>query len=225
RPDAPSRLIGACFGLESAGVRHVVFGLFLALLVGSPSAAKDASPTPTPSFDWTGVWAVFDEGIDLVNLAVAADGTVATTRQTESAAPEVGRWEATDDALFVRYESGRGETILRHASGFRHVARREDPESKERSTRVGAAFRITSAAVPFVGAWRVNGASSPTVITLRSDGTADRLSEPKTSGAWHVAEGRAGIRWQDGAEEAFDPKRSGIQRAGPRATPKRADDE
>ena len=199
--------------------------LFASLLAGVPSAAEEPTPTPAPSFDWTGVWAVFDEGVDLVNLAVVADGTVATTRRADDATVEVGRWQATDDALFVRYDSGRGETILRHASGFRHVSRREDRETGERSTRVGAAFRITSPTVPFVGAWRVNDTSNPALTLLRSDGTADRLSEPRASGLWRVRDGRAGIRWQDGAEETFDPARPGIRRAGPRAAAKRADDE
>ncbi|MCI0637153.1 MAG: hypothetical protein L0206_25045 [Actinobacteria bacterium] len=196
-----------------------------ALLLASASGAKEPAPTPPPSFDWTGVWAVFDEGIDLVNLAVTSDGTVATTRRSSSATPEAGRWEATDDALFVRYESGRGETILRHASGFRHVSRKEDAESGERTTRIGAAFRITSPTVPFVGAWRLEGANNLAVVVLRSDGTADRMTEPPTTGLWRVVEGRAGIRWQDGAEEAFDPSRPGVRRAAPRVTAKRADDE
>ena len=204
-------------------MRRAAFAVLVACLVGVPSAAKEPTPTPAPSFDWTGVWAVFDEGVDLVNLAVAADGTVATTRRSGDAAGEVGRWQATDDALFVRYDSGRGETILRHASGFRHVSRREDRETGERTTRVGAAFRITSPTVPFVGAWRVNG--NPAVTLLRSDGTAERLSAPRASGLWRVLDGRAGIRWQDGAEEAFDPSRPGVRRAGPRAPTKLSDDE
>ena len=204
-------------------MRRAALALLVAsLLAGVPSAAKEPTPTPPPSFNWTGVWAVFDEGVDLVNLAIAGDGTVATTRRSDAATAEVGRWQATDDALFVRYDSGRGETILRHASGFRHVARREDLESGERTTRVGAAFRITSPTVPFVGAWHVN---DPAVTLIRSDGTADRLSEPRASGLWRVLDGRAGIRWQDGAEETFDPSGPGIRRAGPRAVAKRADDE
>jgi hypothetical protein len=206
-------------------VRRAALALLAACLGSTPIGAKDPTPAPAPSFDWTGVWAVFDEGIDLVNLAVVADGTVATTRRAEDASIEVGRWQATEDALFVRYDSGRGETILRHASGFRHVSRREDRETGERTTRVGAAFRITSPTVPFVGAWRVNGTNDAALALLRSDGTADRLSEPRASGLWRVRDGRAGIRWADGAEETFDPSQPGIRRAGPRAVAKRADDE
>ena len=206
-------------------MRRAALAVLVACLVGVPSAAKEPTPTPAPSFDWTGVWAVFDEGVDLANLALVADGTVATTRRADDATVEVGRWQATDDALFVRYDSGRGETILRHASGFRHVSRREDRETGERSTRIGAAFRITSPTVPFVGAWRVNGTDDSAVTLLRSDGTADRLSEPRASGLWRVRDGSAGILWQDGAEETFDPSRPGIRRAAPRAVAKRDDDE
>lgn len=204
-------------------MRRSALSLLLTLLVAAPAAAKEPTPTAPPSFDWTGVWAVFDEGVDLVNLAVVRGGTVATTRRSESATAEVGRWEATDDALFVHYESGRGETILRHASGYRHVSRREDRKSGDRTTRIGSAFRITSGAVPFVGAWRVDGASNPAVVVLRSDGTVDRVSEPPTSGLWQVVEGRAGIRWRDGAEQAFDPSSPRVRRAGPKPPAKRAE--
>ena len=200
--------------------------LFAVLLaVGTAPRAEEKQPTPAtrPAFDWSGVWAVFDDGLDLVNLAIARDGTVSTTRLPPGASgPEFGRWEATDDALFIRYVSGRGETIIRHTSGFRHVARREDPTSGERSTRVGSAFRISSPTVPYVGAWRVGG--EPTVLVLRSDGTGDRLSEPRASGEWRVADGGAGIRWQDGSLERFDPSAPGVRRVAPKpnvaSTPK-----
>ena len=196
----------------------IAAALFLA---AAPAFPKEPTPVPEPAFDWSGTWAVFDAGADLVNLVVAPGGAIATTRVAPKATTtEVGKWEATEDALFIHYESGRGETILRHKSGFRHVSRTEDPENGERLTRVGAAFRLMSPVVPFVGAWRVDANGGGAILVLRSDGSADRISEPRTTGLWHVAAGGATIRWSDGAEETFDPSRATISHPpGFRPTP------
>ena len=185
----------------------------LPLLVFTTDAAAEkaekkpaATPTPHPAAGraWLGVWAVFDGPETLVNVVVREGGTVSTTRLDEATGtPERGTWQATANALFLRYGPGRGETILRHGSAFRHVDRIPDPERGGFRTRVGSAFRLSSPFARYSGSWRPPAGSRAGAVVLRSDGSATRVGDPRT-GLWQPAAGGVAIRWDDGEPELLD---------------------
>jgi hypothetical protein len=189
----------------------VLWLLALAPLAPAAEAAekeKNASATPAPDpaarRDWLGVWAVFDGPESLVNVIVREGGVVSTTRVDEKTGnPERGTWQATPDALSLRYGPGRGETILRHGAAFRHVDRIPDAERGGFRTRVGSAFRLSSPFATYSGSWRPPAGSRAGAVVLRSDGSATRVGDPR-KGLWQPAAGGVAIRWEDGEPELLD---------------------
>lgn len=184
--------------------------LFALLFAFAPAAAAEkkaeASPPPDPAAHraWIGTWAVFDGPETLVNVVVDEGGRVSTTRVDEqTGAPERGTWQSTPDALFLRYGPGRGETILRHGTAYRHVDRIPDPERGGFRTRVGSAFRLSSPLAAWSGAWRPPQGSGTGALLLRSDGSATRVGDARR-GLWQPAAGGVAIRWEGGEPELLE---------------------
>lgn len=152
--------------------------------------------------EFVGTWAAKDTEGDLFNIVIYDNGTAITnwSKGESGAKGEFGRWEASKGTISINYDDGWCDVISRKGKGYYKKSYGPGASVSGNPTNQGPAKRVKGKLEPFVGVWETTAAEKdvPFFMALKSDGTAVKSIDPKSTGKWSVIDGCAVSTWSDG---------------------------
>jgi hypothetical protein len=173
--------------------------LTFSILLGNGCATTSSSSAAN---EFVGTWSAKDTEGDLFNIVIYADGTAITnwSKGESGAKGEFGRWTLSGNTITITYDDGWCDVISKKGSGYYKNSYGPGASPNAKPTNQGPAKRVTGKITPFVGVWETTAVENetPFFIALKSNGTAAKTIDPKSSGKWKLVDGCAVSTWSDG---------------------------